>query len=320
MHELIVVCLILCLLIYLIGPSNGNNTCTISKEKFTDTKKKIIFSLTCHEKVDCVIDLIDNLTKCFEPFEVMFLISTINTIENELKERIKVYSNVKIVTVRDSNMRIYWTTKFIHQHMLNIKYLIDNKINFDYLWFVASNEYYIKRVKADFFEKHVKTNFKPRTLDIELVSKTWEKFMNTTHKWHWFNNFKNDTYTIQKFKENNIIPYNNQHEGLVLPANVILEVYNAYMNWNIYTNVSYNFYPSEEIFIQSYVISKYDVTPEDISPFCCHYATNPNYKDKNIDQVFEHALKDDNYLSLKPVKRDYNDPLRVKIRNNLNNN
>ena len=65
----------------------------------------------------------------------------------------------------------------------------------------------------------------------------------------------------------------------------------------------------EEIFIFSYLTSKYDL--DKIKTFCL---IDDN---KHIDDVYDKALTNSSIVSIKPVKRDYNDKLRTKIRNSI---
>jgi len=65
----------------------------------------------------------------------------------------------------------------------------------------------------------------------------------------------------------------------------------------------------EEIFVFSYLKSKYNL--DTINTFCSLNSTN-------IDEnAYNEALLNDLIVSIKPIKRDYNDELRTKIRNSI---
>jgi len=74
-------------------------------EPFENNKKTIVFSLTCHENIDCIIDLINNIYKCFEDFNIYILISTTENINNQLL-RLNLNKNIIIVIVRDNRHNI----------------------------------------------------------------------------------------------------------------------------------------------------------------------------------------------------------------------
>ena len=65
----------------------------------------------------------------------------------------------------------------------------------------------------------------------------------------------------------------------------------------------------EEIFVFSYLTSKYNL--DKVNTFCL---IDDN---KHIEDVYNKALTSSLIVSIKPVKRDYNDNLRTKIRNSL---
>jgi len=65
----------------------------------------------------------------------------------------------------------------------------------------------------------------------------------------------------------------------------------------------------EEIFVFSYLKSKYNL--DKVNTFCL---IDDN---KHIEDVYNKALTSSLIVSIKPVKRDYNDNLRTKIRNSL---
>lgn len=277
-------------------------------EFFENNKKTIVFSLTCHENIDCVVDLINNIYKCFEDFNVYILISTNETINKELL-KLKLNKNIIIVSIRNNNHNIWGNIDLFYQHIKNIKYLKTNNIDYDYFWFLASNEYFIKKVNLKFLESNVIKNYKKKELSTDEVNIFYDNFLLNNHEWYWFNFIKLDTYTINILKKNNIILHGGRHESLVLPANLALEIADIYIKLKIQENSVYKGYTMEEIFIYSYLKSKYDL--DIINTFCSIYTTN-------IDEnIYNEALLNDLVVSIKPVKRNYNDKLRIKIRNSL---
>jgi hypothetical protein len=284
-----------------------------SSKLFEDSKKTIVFSLTCHENIDCIIDLINNIYKCFEDFNIYILISTNENINNQLI-KLKLNKNIIVVSVRDNNHNIWGNIDLFYQHIKNINYLKNNNINYDYFWFIASNEYFIKKVNLKFLQTNIIKNYQKKELCTEEVNIFYNNFLLNNHEWDWFNKMKLDTYTINILKENNIILYSGRHESLVLPNNLALEIADIYGKLQIQEKSVYKDYVMEEIFVFSYLKSKYNL--DKINTFCSLNSTN-------IDEnVYNEALLNNLIVSIKPIKRDYNDELRTKIRNSIyiNNN
>jgi hypothetical protein len=279
-----------------------------SSELFEDNIKTIVFSLTCHENIDCIIDLINNIYKCFEDFNVYILISTTENINYQLI-KLKLNKNTIIVSVRDNNHNIWGNIDLFYQHIKNINYLKNNNINYDYFWFIASNEYFIKKVNLKFLQTNIIKNYQKKELCTEEVNIFYNNFLLNNHEWGWFNKMKLDTYTINILKENNIILYSGRHESLVLPNNLALEIADIYGKLQIQEKSVYKDYVMEEIFVFSYLKSKYNL--DKINTFCSLNSTN-------IDEnVYNEALLNNLIVSIKPIKRDYNDELRTKIRNSI---
>ena len=59
--------------------------------------QKIIFSLTAHENLECLIDLLINIKKCFVHYEILILLSLT---ENLYNENLLTFDYVKCVTIR----------------------------------------------------------------------------------------------------------------------------------------------------------------------------------------------------------------------------
>jgi hypothetical protein len=104
---------------------------------------------------------------------------------------------------------------------------------------------------------------------------------------------------------------------MVLYKQFINELYNKWKSMKIYENSKVRDYPMEEIFILSFLKSKYNIN---INRFCNLYSYDDSYKNLSNEEIFEKALSEQNTLSIKPVNRDMNDDLRNKIREYLLNN
>ncbi len=278
-------------------------------------KEKIVFSLTCHENVDCVIDLIENIKKCFSNFLISILISCTNNIYNELYLIIEQkYNFCKIITVRDIRFSIWGNIHLLHQHMLNMKILIENNIKYDYFWFISSNEYFFKIVTPEHLKKYVISPKEPNHFTQQDISEYYDTLFNKHHEWVWYKHIQKDTYLLKKFKENFIKIYNSPHEGTVLPYHIVNELYSFYLSLDIINNSTYNDYVLEEIFMSSYINSKYKI--KNYNTFCLHNI-HTKYGYLNDTEYLQLLLKEPISVSAKPIKRDFNNTLRTMIRNSL---
>lgn len=293
---------------------NKNNIYNKEKIKiYIKNEYNIIFGLTCHENILCVKDLIDNISKFCE---LSYLI-LISCTENLYKDIINFnYDNVIITNIRNKNNSIWGKIDLFYQHIINMGYLINNNINYKYYWFLASNELFIRPIKLEFIEKNMFKILKKRNIKDNEYNEWYNNFIKTNN-WYWFKELKRDSYTMNCFKKNKIYIKAMQHEGLVLENFIISEIYNEYNKMNINMYSTNRKWVAEEIFISSYLYSKY-ILDKNILSFTIRY--NFNNKLKYISDpklLVENVLNINNILSLKPIKRDYNDRLRVYIRKNL---
>lgn len=235
-------------------------------------------------------------------------ISTNKTINSQII-KLNLSKSIIIVSVRDNSHSIWGNIDLFYQHIKNIIYLKNNKIKYDYFWFIASNELFIKKINSTFLENNVIKNYTKKELSNDEVKNFYDYFLKNNHEWYWYNFLKFDSYTINTLKENNIILQYGRHESLVIPSHLALEIAEFYEKLKILENSVYKKYPMEEIFIFSYLTSKYD-----LDKIKTAYLIDDN---KHIDDVYDKALINSSIVSIKPVKRDYNDTLRVRIRNSL---
>ena len=286
--------------------SNSENNYS-EKYILDNNKDTIVFSLTCHENYKCVIDLISNIKYYFSDFNIIILLSITENLLGDLKKITD--NNIIIVTVRNYN--IWGNIYLFYQHILNYQYI--KNINFKYFWFVASNELFIKKVTKDFLDNNtiIIENSKNSNIDIKSY---YEEFKKKEHNLIWYNHLKKDNYTLKIFEENNITLHWMTHEGMVLPNNIMDEVASFYLKYDFINLSTYKNYPIEEIFVSSYLYSKYNL--KNFNTFSFRYNYDNNYKKKKYTQIYNDTLKKPLILSLKPVARKNEDPLRILIRQN----
>jgi hypothetical protein len=286
--------------------------------------KTIAFSLTCHENIDCVLDLLNNIYYYSTDFNIIILISTNKHINEEIK-KCNVPENVIIVNVRENEFNIYKNIYLFYEHILNIKYLLNNDIKFDYFWFVSSNEYFIKKITEDFLQKNiVKIRGVRNKLSDSFMDEYYKEFTSETkYDWYWFNEIKKDTYFIDVLRKNKILIRNMScdHEGLVLTKELTYEIMSSYLHYNINENSTNPNYTMEEIFIKSYLNSKYFITK--INVFCSKNlqslldSIKGNEKEENYEKIFKELYDDEYCISVKPVTRIYDYSFREFLRNKM---
>jgi hypothetical protein len=274
----------------------------------------IIFSLTAHENVECLCDLLINIKKCFVHYNILILLSIT---ENLNDEKLKTYDFVRCVTIRENNLNIWGNIELFQQHILNMKYIYDNSINYDYFWMVSSNELFIKIISPDFLNNYaIKIVDNKQQIEIDYD----DYFINKVNNWEWYVMAKQDKHFVEYLYRNKFLLRASCHEGLVLPSNIVLELFNEYKTNELYEKSTFKNYVMEEIFISTYLTNKYiisnNMSSNDVFPdtFCFRYkytlGNDASY------EIIEKNLKC-HHVSIKPVIRNYNNSMRLYIRNNI---
>ena len=142
----------------------------------------IIFSLTAHESIECLYDLISNIQKCFINYNITILLSITERLNNNFNNK---YDFVKIVTIRDNNFSIWGNINLFHQHMLNIEYICKNNIKYDFFWIVASNEMFIKIVPPDFIDNNVIKIISKKNNDDNEYNTYYNDLFIKPPSWYW---------------------------------------------------------------------------------------------------------------------------------------
>jgi hypothetical protein len=285
----------------------------IENFELSQNKPTIIFSLTCHECDVCVYDLILNIQKYFyESFNIILLVSISDALLDGFNSTIKsskLKENIKIVTVRDKEEKIWGHMNLFHQHMMNVKYSMDNHIPYDYFWLVASNEMFIKKVTMDdvkFIHKYEKTPSRYTEKEIEDFYNDYEK-----HTTGWDPEIVKNHHMIEVFKKNKMKIQIYQHEGLVLPKELMEEIYWFYTNNEFYEKSENKGYIMEEVLVGSYLDAFYKF--ENFHVMNLRYNLAKEYDGLGPYAILEKAMKEPGIVSIKPVIRDMDDELRKLI-------
>lgn len=283
--------------------------------------KRIIFSITFHENYECMIDLIRNIKFFSRFFDSYILLSLTENLIHKIDINILNNYNIHIVNIRSSDSNIWGKVDLFHQHIINHKYTLQNNISYDYFWFVSSNEYFIKDITEDFLSKNMiklkNNNYLSSKTEYENY---FLNFMNKKQKgWYWYEELKKDKYTIDIFNKKKLYISHIQHEGIVLQPSLMNEIYQFYTTSKINEHSTFRNYCLEEIIISSYIRSKYFETI--INPFCNIYMYYPflmeKYNNNDYENLYNYFMNDKLTISIKPVKRIYNDPFRKFLRNKM---
>jgi hypothetical protein len=289
--------------------NQNNNDNAHNINKLININYDIVFSLTCHENIDCVLDLYNNINK-FCKLKFLLLISCTDNLYNDIKNLN--IDNIIIINVRHLKQNIWGRIELFYQHMISTQFLQVNNINYTYFWFLASNELFIREITLDFLNQYVFKIENTKDINDSEYDSWYNNFINTRHEWMWYNEIKKDNYTMNKIRENKIIIHCGQHEGLVLYKDIINNICVKYNEMQINNNSSYREWVAEEIFIYSYIYSKYNLNKH-IETFTQRFINNLKINDPV--QLVKTCSNNNNILSIKPIHRDYNNPLRTYIRN-----
>ena len=276
--------------------------------------KTIIFSLLCHENLDCIKDLILNIKLNFYFFKSYILISSKELIYS-LRDNYNFDETIILVNVR-GDINIWGKVDIFYKHVMHMKYLYDNNIQFDYFWFLASNEYFIKNITNEFLENNIIKIYGDKPYD-NNYDNYYNNFINSRDDWIWYNEIRKDDNTMNIFKENKLYFHNIIHESIVLNNSLIYEIMKFFLDKKIYENSVYRNYCMEEIFIKSYIMSKYDTS--ELNSFCHRFYYENDlmnkYHNNECDDLYNIFINEPLTITVKPVERNYNNSLRTFIRN-----
>lgn len=127
---------------------------------------------------------------------------------------------------------------------------------------------------------------------------------------------KRDKHIMKFFSKNFVIPYTGSHEGMVMDkwfCNYILEYYDKL---DPVKNSTFRNYVMEEVFIFGLIFSKF-INKNTQYSFCCRMNHQLGYTHLTVKDAYEKALNDERFFSIKPIRRDINDPLRILIKSTI---
>lgn len=275
--------------------------------------KTFVLSVLFHEEISTVMLYLMNALFYFKDYNLLILISCNNFIFN-LLNKTNLPENIIIVTERPDDMPIWGNVNLFEQHIKNYLYLKENKINYDYFWFSASNDVFIKNID-NLLEENIITCQQKTILTEEEITNFYNDFLvNST--WSWYLKLIEDKNTINTFIENKIIVKCNEIEGLVLPKNITEEVLDFYVE-NLYKKNTTKNYIMEEFYIPSYLLSKYnlDYNTFTVREKWCKYPELKNiYGEELINKINENNKYSLLYC-VKTIDRNIKNPIRTHVKN-----
>jgi hypothetical protein len=276
--------------------------------------KTFIISVLFHENIKTVMIYLMNVLFCFRNYNIYILISCNEYIYYFLNKT-NLPKNIIIVTHRDDKMPVWGNVNLFDQHVKNYIYLKENNINYDYFWFSASNDVFIKTIDEQLEENIIKTPETLREITDHEINNFYKDFLHNS-TWVWYLKLIKDTNTINTFINNKIIVKCNEIEGLVLQNHLSKEVFNFYIE-NLYNKNTSKDHIMEEFYIPSYLLSKYNLDYDTftVREKWCKYKELKNIHGlKLIDEIMKYKQ----LYCIKTIDRDSNNPVRIYVLNLLN--
>ena len=259
----------------------------------------IVYSFTFHESPICMLDSILNIIT-FNHLNKIIIICSINDSMNEQMKNVKLPPNIIIhPKIRSSHMGMLWNTNLFDAHMNNLEYIKMKGFNFDYFCTLASNEMFIKNVDINVIKNKLKLEPK------EFVPAKPSKILDKLNSWVHYKSFMNNYNLCSFFLVNGFEPFAQQHEGAILPKNVMDNILKLYQKDNFNNRViNTQDVLLEEVFIPTYLHNNYNY-----NGFVLTHRNFVNYSISLED------IKTTDLYSVKRVPRQLEHETRCFIRN-----
>lgn len=261
----------------------------------------IIYSLTSHESIECVNDLVDNIQKTNR--NINYLIINNTTIKN-------IHSLTKEHIIQISNKRKTFGGDIFNAHVCNYNFITSRgNLKFKLFIPITSNCYFIREITKSDIEE-IMNKIENSNCD-DVGYKGYHK--NFTHWFYPQVNLSNDF--IRLCENNNIEPTNFQHEGLILlPKQIEMIADFGNKHFTILTECTF---PVEEIIFSSILKSYFGKYP--FISICKIFWDKVNYNPSFIDIMKLLKSRNDIYI-VKRINRNIKDNLRTRIRYMLERN
>lgn len=295
---------------------------------------KIVFSIPVHEKLDVIKNQIENFTYFNPNCLIIIHVSVLLEIDlSVIKRELEVYKNVLV-----NNRRIlsgHSDTSQAYMHYLNLKFIIDNNISFDYFAINASNDMFVAKGLEEYIINYDGLSY-------------FNEIPENTDWYHGRMGWKDKRLTKIRKELNIDKVYCSQVEGISFNAEIAHKIYqlldknigkDKFYSWTKYLKkagfkiskyahllqIIYGklYYPTEEFFFTTplkalagkvnspYVYinwkSNLEITKEDIDNIIgCHQLPVP-----------ENSKLWNQFFAVKRINRDMNDPVRQYISSSI---
>jgi hypothetical protein len=291
---------------------------------YTEGPFDVAYSCLFHEHPISYFDNLLNILWASRGLKIKIVISMTDALHDQIKENQLRFpsSLIHINSVRPASLPVWGHVNLFDEHMKNLSCLLDTQ--FTYFMFMSSNQLFIRPVTKDNLDRLVPRTIgvKPKLSDEEYLEKyKCADASPSLAGWVWWHNAKLDDSLTKFIRENQIIPQQGTVDGFCVRREHVVEVYQMYKDSKLHENCTFGGYVMEEILVRSVIGSKYELS-------CGFYACNlhmqwqiqyvyAEYSIMNFTQIYEKFIKDgvfSDILTIKPISRDPNDELRIKIR------
>ena len=259
----------------------------------------IVYSITFHESPICMLDNILNIITFNHSNKIIIICSVNESMYNQIKT-LKFPSNIIIhPKIRLNSSSMLWNTNLFDAHMTNLEYIKNKNLEFNYFCTLASNEMFIKNVDINIIKNNI-------ILTPKQFTKTEPvKILNKLNSWVHYKAFMNNFNLCSFFLTNGFEPSAQQHEGTIIPKNIMYNILELYHKDDFNCKViNTQDVLLEEVFISTYLQNNYEYNG--------YVLTHRNFDNYSISK--EDIEKTDLY-SVKRVPRELNNEIRCYIRN-----
>jgi hypothetical protein len=262
-------------------------------------KYDIIYSITCHESPECVVDLLKNIRYFNKGLKYLVILQINEYLHGYFSYNIRILNDEMenlIINNYVNNNKLY-TFDLIEAHFNNFE--IIRKTNFEYFCLLASNCLFKKEITKKYLDNlylDKEKNKKERIIETEVVGKQLENFEK--------NYIINDLFRKQKMP---LFIY--QHESALYKKNIFEYIYNYCKIYDLKNKVTFPIPFEESIFPTLEYKQLGFLCPR----FCKVFWDMPHYT-PTLEQVKEEEMP-----IVKRVPRIYNNNIRKYIRENNNN-
>jgi len=195
-----------------------------------------------------------------------------------------------------------FTFSILKAHLNNFQFLTNANINFDYFMMLASNCLFFREFD---FNETLKARRKAEKTGYVCLVGGEEK-----PAWCHWSGFYKDKCIIKVFEENDMPLYTTFHEGFVCSKEEFRDMYQFIAMHGIENKITAQV-PFEEI-LPATILTHY--SKQRIVPICKVFC-----KEKFLNVDVLHRRMPAHIFCIKRVERDYNNPLRMHIRNACDN-